>query len=205
MFFAVQDTPNHNDREDQNTYACQLIVSWPYRAGYLGREDPIEVPSSQEGRLSLMKEIAKSWASPFRDAVYAVPGDTHIQAVNLESWKPVSGAWDNLNGRATLIGDAAHTVCSWPLVKLRSFPRSLLYVLVDDNVPGRSLQPRHNQRRAVRLEPPAGSDRRNSHLRFRGRLFNIRERDDRSDEGCSICQQRSVPRCSQRESRKDHE
>jgi hypothetical protein len=110
MFFAVQDTPNHNDRADQDTYACQLIVSWPYRAGFLGRDEPIEVPDSQEGRLGLMKEIAKSWATPFRDAVFAVPEDTHIQHVNLESWIPEPGAWDNLKGRATLIGDSAHTM-----------------------------------------------------------------------------------------------
>jgi 2-polyprenyl-6-methoxyphenol hydroxylase-like FAD-dependent oxidoreductase len=111
MFWAVQDTPNHNDRKDNpDTYACQLIVTWPYRAGFLGRSDPIEVPASQEERLGLMKEIAKSWASPFRDAAYAVPADTHIQAVNLESWKPTSGKWDSLDGRATLIGDAAHTM-----------------------------------------------------------------------------------------------
>jgi 2-polyprenyl-6-methoxyphenol hydroxylase-like FAD-dependent oxidoreductase len=110
MFFAVQDTPFHNDREDQDTYACQLIVSWPYRAGFLGRDEPIEVPESQEGRLELMKEIANSWATPFRDAVFAVPEDTHIQHVHLESWKPELGAWDNLDGRATLIGDSAHTM-----------------------------------------------------------------------------------------------
>jgi hypothetical protein len=111
MFWAVQDTPNHNDRKDNpDTYACQLIVTWPYRAGFLGRSDPIGVPAGQDERLNLMKEIAKSWASPFRDAVYAVPADTHIQAVNLESWKPASGKWDSLNVRATLIGDAAHTM-----------------------------------------------------------------------------------------------
>lgn len=110
FFFAVQDTPNHNERTNQDTYAGQTIVTWPYRAGFLGRNDPIEVPTSQEERLSLMKEIAKSWTSPFRDAVYAIPDDTHIQAVNLEYWKPVLGGWDNLSGRATLIGDAAHTM-----------------------------------------------------------------------------------------------
>jgi len=111
MFWAVQDTPNHNDRHDNpDTYACQLIVTWPYRAGFLGRSQPIEVPESQEERLQLMRQIAEPWTSPFRDAVYAVPADTHIQAVNLESWKPASGKWDNLDGRATLVGDAAHTM-----------------------------------------------------------------------------------------------
>jgi 2-polyprenyl-6-methoxyphenol hydroxylase-like FAD-dependent oxidoreductase len=123
MFWAVQDTPNHNDRKDNpDTYACQLIVSWPYRAGFLGRSEPIEVPASQEERLNLMKEVAKSWASPFRDAVFAVPADTHIQAVNLESWKPASGKWDSLNGRATLIGDAAHTMYA-----ARSYPKYLAH------------------------------------------------------------------------------
>lgn len=110
FFFAVQDTPYHNEKTDQDTYAGQTIITWPYRAGFLGRDDPIEVPTSQEERLNLMKEIAKSWTSPFRDAVYAIPEDTHIQAVNLESWTPVAGGWDNLNGRAVLIGDAAHTM-----------------------------------------------------------------------------------------------
>lgn len=134
MFWAVQDTPTHNDRKDNpDTYACQIIVSWPYRAGFLGQSKPIEIPTRQEERLNLMKQISQSWASPFRDAVYAVPADTHIQAVNLESWKPAPGKWDNLNGRATLIGDAAHTMYAKQLLSQAIYTTVL--TLPQDHVP----------------------------------------------------------------------
>lgn len=187
MFWAVQDTPSHNDRKDNvDTYACQLIVSWPYRAGFLGRSEPIEIPASQEERLSLMKEIAKSWASPFRDAVFAIPADTHIQAVNLESWKPAPGKWDSLNGRATLIGDAAHTMYASQTIP--NVHRASMLTNPQDYVPRRGLQPRHPRRRAIRLQPHLHPDRRERHIWLRGSGFFVRKCHDRAHENRGRCE-----------------
>lgn len=113
FFFSIQDTPANNTREDTDTYRCQIIVSWPFRPGFLGRSDALENPSSDEDRLGLMREITNGWASPFRDVVHEIPDGTPIQAIRLEDWPPEQHAWDNMNGRATLIGDAAHamTMC----------------------------------------------------------------------------------------------
>lgn len=113
MFFATQDTPANNDRVDQDTYSCQVIISWPFRAGFLARDEPTEVPVGDVERLRLMKEITKCWASPFRDVVLDIPEGTPIRSIRIEDWPPQEGAWDNLKGRATLVGDAGHamTMC----------------------------------------------------------------------------------------------
>lgn len=113
LFFAFQDTPQNNDRSDRDTYSCQVIVSWPYRPGFLGREEAIEIPADNDQRLNLMRTIAAGWSSPFREAVLDISHGTFVQAIRLEDWPPAVGVWTNLDGRATLIGDAAHamTMC----------------------------------------------------------------------------------------------
>ncbi|KAK5116870.1 hypothetical protein LTR85_009130 [Meristemomyces frigidus] len=110
MFFSFQDTPANNDRDNQDTYDCQVIVSWPYRAEFLGRSEPTETPATSEERLRLMKEITRDWASPFRDVVQDMPSTSTVQAIRLEDWPPEEGSWENFDGRATLVGDAAHAM-----------------------------------------------------------------------------------------------
>jgi 2-polyprenyl-6-methoxyphenol hydroxylase-like FAD-dependent oxidoreductase len=107
LFFGIQETPANNK---QQRYRCQINVSWQYRKGFLGRDHPTEVPSSPKDRLALVQDIASHWASPFQDAVRHIPTDTSLQEIKLEDWVPSDGAWDNLNGRATLVGDAAHAM-----------------------------------------------------------------------------------------------
>ena len=71
----------------------------------------MEIPDSQEARFALVQDIASHWASPFQDVVRSVPLDTPLQEIKLEDWLICdSGAWENLHGRATLIGDAAHAM-----------------------------------------------------------------------------------------------
>ena len=113
MLFAIQDTPQNNDREDRDSYLCQVVISWPFCAGFLGRSEPTDVPEDMAKRLPLMRKISETWASPYRDIIREIPEDTGIQSVTLQDWVPVKGAWDNLNGKAALIGDAAHpmTIC----------------------------------------------------------------------------------------------
>lgn len=57
-----------------------------------------------------MKLLAKSWVLPFKDAMLAISGDTPVQSIRLEDFLPTEGAWGTLNGRATLIGDAARAM-----------------------------------------------------------------------------------------------
>nr|OQO28444.1 hypothetical protein B0A51_02993 [Rachicladosporium sp. CCFEE 5018] len=109
-FFSFLDTPANNDRDDSDTFDCQIIVSWPYRSGFLGRHEPSEVPAGNAERLSLMKEISEGWTSPFRDVVQGIPDSTQVQSIRLEDWVPVVGAWSNMDGRATLLSDAAHAM-----------------------------------------------------------------------------------------------
>lgn len=118
MLFAIQDTPENNERDMRDTYLCQVVISWPFRAGFLGEREPVEVPSEMTERVELMRRIAKDWASPLRDIIYEVPLDTAVHPITLQDWVPAVDTWDNMHGRATLIGDAAHpmTMCMWSFV-----------------------------------------------------------------------------------------
>lgn len=114
MWFSFLDTPSNNPRQDNpNTYECQILVSWPYRKGFKGRKEPLDVPATGPERLALMEELASGWAEPFRECVLAIPDGTHVQAIRLEDFVPRQGMWDNRQGRCTMVGDAAHamTMC----------------------------------------------------------------------------------------------
>lgn len=118
MWFSFLDTPSNNSRhDDPNTYECQILVSWPYREGFKGREKPLDVPATGSERLALMKGLASGWAEPFRECVLAIPDGTHVQAIRLEDFVPRQGMWDNRQGRCTMVGDAAHamTMCRFLL------------------------------------------------------------------------------------------
>lgn len=88
---------------------CKLAI----QKNVLGRDTPIEVPEGQRERHELVKTIAKSWASPFRDLIYSEPQSLQLQEIKIECWVPVQGfqgSWNNMNGRATLLGDAKGTM-----------------------------------------------------------------------------------------------
>jgi 2-polyprenyl-6-methoxyphenol hydroxylase-like FAD-dependent oxidoreductase len=108
FFFGIQETPAINERQQ---FRCQVNVSWQYCKGFLGREHPTKVPETREARLALVQEIASHWVSPFQEVIRSIPADTPLQEIKLEDWLPSDvGAWDNMHGRATLIGDAAHAM-----------------------------------------------------------------------------------------------
>ena len=86
------------------------MIGWPYRKGFMGRDEPLEVLHDGEERLALMKRLARDWAEPFRECVWSIPEGTVVQAVRLEDFVPEHGMWDNMDGRVTLIGDAVHTM-----------------------------------------------------------------------------------------------
>ncbi|KAL8779029.1 MAG: hypothetical protein Q9213_007144 [Squamulea squamosa] len=110
MWFSFLDTPANNTRADPDTYECQILLSWPYRQGFRGRTEPLDVPTANHERVSLMKELVDGWANPFYDCVMNIPADAEIKAIALEDFVPRKGLWDNNDGRVTLMGDAAHAM-----------------------------------------------------------------------------------------------
>ncbi|KAI4160099.1 MAG: hypothetical protein L6R39_000254 [Caloplaca ligustica] len=113
MYFSFLDTPANNTRDDADTYECQILLSWPWRSGFRGRDSPLDIPLANEDRVSLMKELVEGWADPFRECVVNIPADADVKAIALEDFIPRPGLWDNRDGRVTLMGDAAHamTMC----------------------------------------------------------------------------------------------
>lgn len=117
LFFSFLDTPSSyklREGQETDTYECQIILSWPYRPGWCGHNTPVEAPSGGSDRVRFMKELTKDWAEPFREMVQAIPDEGgEVKALKLEDWVPEINMWDNLSGRVTLVGDAAHamTMC----------------------------------------------------------------------------------------------
>ena len=89
------------------------MIGWPYRKGFLERDEPLDVPPESSEKLVIMKKIAEGWAEPFRECVMKIPEGTTVQNIRLEDFVPRRGMWDNMHGRVTMVGDAAHamTMC----------------------------------------------------------------------------------------------
>lgn len=118
MYFSFLSSPGNypdaEEKEAKDMYECQIIISWPYRSGFRGEKEPLDVPKDHEERVKVMKKLAGGWAEPFRECVLSIPEQgTVVTAITLEDFVPSEGMWDNLGGRMTLVGDAAHamTMC----------------------------------------------------------------------------------------------
>jgi 2-polyprenyl-6-methoxyphenol hydroxylase-like FAD-dependent oxidoreductase len=94
--------------EAEGTYYCQIMTSWPYRAGFLGRADPTEIPNTKTGQLSWMKHLASEWAEPFKSIVQNIPHESEVMPVHLADWLP--RRMNGFGGRVILVGDSAHTM-----------------------------------------------------------------------------------------------
>lgn len=94
-------------------YACQLVVSWPTREGFFGSAEPIEFPTTNEGRVELLRTFGRTWAEPFRGMALGVKGGTEIKTLDLYDWLPPKGLRGD--GRVVLMGDAMHqmTMCKF--------------------------------------------------------------------------------------------
>ncbi|KAL9045185.1 MAG: hypothetical protein Q9214_001737, partial [Letrouitia sp. 1 TL-2023] len=110
-YFSFLDTPANNGRHaNPDSYECQIIISYPFKSGFLGSTDAIEIPEKGVERVRLMKKIAEGWCEPFRTSVMRIPDGTEVTTIRLEDWVPKKGLWDNLGGKVTMLGDAAHAM-----------------------------------------------------------------------------------------------
>lgn len=122
MYYSFLSTPSSSTRSD-DTYECQIIISYPFRSGFLGSEAPIEVPTAYSDRVALLKQITAAWAEPFRECVQSIPKDTEVKSIRIEDWVPRRELWDTRQPLTTLVGDAAHamTMCTHYLQFYRHF------------------------------------------------------------------------------------
>ena len=113
FWFSFIDLPRPTDGVTDAD--CQITMAWPYEKGFLGKEEPMEMPATNAERRTLMRQLANELAEPLREMVFDLPEDTELREITLEDWPPEKGAWDNHNGRVTLVGDAAHamTICKF--------------------------------------------------------------------------------------------
>jgi hypothetical protein len=112
MYFSFLKVPPQSSEEED--IICQVLTSWPYDEKFLGKGKVIETPVGNVDRIRLMKEISSGWVEPFRSIVHDIPeAGVEAKEIRLEDWPPEIGSWDNLGGRVTLVGDAAHamTMC----------------------------------------------------------------------------------------------
>jgi len=84
---------------------CQILISWPYQANWLGRVDPTDCPNTKIGQMSLIRHLSDSWAEPFRSFIQNMPRDADVQPVNLSDGFMAMSA--GFAGRVTLAGQAA--------------------------------------------------------------------------------------------------
>lgn len=106
VFFSMLSTPATNGSADTESayYEAQLNVSW-----VIEKNGP--APQTAAGQLAKIKEAACASTGMFpelREALLAIPEDTHTQKLVLEDWP--TQEWPLSDGRITLLGDAAHTM-----------------------------------------------------------------------------------------------
>jgi len=92
------DVPNLERPKD---WKFQILATGPAQEGD-------EELRTVEERVAVLKRMFEDWCDPHRAAVMALPAETVVRQDRLRKWRPVP--WDNLGGRVTLAGDAAHAL-----------------------------------------------------------------------------------------------
>ncbi|KAL3433423.1 hypothetical protein BDV09DRAFT_171940 [Aspergillus tetrazonus] len=107
MWFSLVSSPTINGSKDTPNpiYEGQLIQSWLYKS------EKDAVPETDAERLALFKSNAQHFQRRLREAIETLPEDSKVLHIKLVDWVPVD--WDNLGGRVTLAGDAAHAMTSY--------------------------------------------------------------------------------------------
>ena len=106
-FLNTASDPSSSEGQE-GKYYCQIMTSWPYRANFLDRADPTDIPDAKTEQLALMKFLAQEWAEPFRSIVQNIPDESEVMPIHLADWLPRrTTAFD---GRVILLGDAAHSM-----------------------------------------------------------------------------------------------
>ncbi|KAK1987292.1 hypothetical protein LZ30DRAFT_702929 [Colletotrichum cereale] len=103
LWYSTLSTPEVNGSSGaEEYYEGQLNMSWPVRS------PADEVPHAHRDRVAMMKTMAGPFEDRLKAAVENIPNDSQVLEIKLQDWP--TQAWDNRQGRATLVGDAAHAM-----------------------------------------------------------------------------------------------
>jgi 2-polyprenyl-6-methoxyphenol hydroxylase-like FAD-dependent oxidoreductase len=104
LWYSTLSTPETNGSRGnfEEYYEGQLIMSWLYKTA----ED--DVPPTNTERVKKMKVMAEGFEPRLLQAVLDIPSDARVLEIKLQDWPPQP--YDSLDGRVTLIGDAAHAM-----------------------------------------------------------------------------------------------
>lgn len=91
------------DPSDPSTWSFQMSTSWHTNLRPLPENE-----NNSEDRLRILKELTADFAEPRRSAMAWTPKGHHVPRDRLAIWSPIP--WNNHAGRATLVGDAAHSM-----------------------------------------------------------------------------------------------
>ncbi|KAK4993011.1 hypothetical protein LTR66_001677 [Elasticomyces elasticus] len=92
FWVSPQDVP---DPQDPTSWTFQLFMNWRGQA-----------PADGTNILPELKAWAPKLVDPWKSAIEWLPDDTIVQAQKIGYWMPIPR--DNIGGRVTLAGDAAH-------------------------------------------------------------------------------------------------
>ncbi|KAM0300741.1 hypothetical protein ACHAPM_006033 [Fusarium culmorum] len=110
VFMSMLDAPgNHQDGE--HPYILQMCVSWPYRAGFFGRDPPIEIPETSEDQLKLIHELGETCAEPWRSLALGANVDSDVKGLKIQDLPPPANL--QTTGRVVLAGDALHAMAMY--------------------------------------------------------------------------------------------
>lgn len=117
---SVLDAPD-NTEESAGKYLLQICVSWLEKPGFLGQDEPLPIPETNQGRAELFRSIASSWAEPFRSLVMKLSDEDEVKGLRLMDWVPPKDL--RSTGRAVLMGDSLHvmTMCKFFFLLLKLF------------------------------------------------------------------------------------
>ncbi|KAF9891418.1 hypothetical protein FE257_004274 [Aspergillus nanangensis] len=105
LWFSIQECIPEPTGE--TSYNALVIISW-----LIHDEAQDAIPSTSRERIRLMKARAEGFAEPLKSIVMDIPDDEPFTTpLRLGDYVPdVENKWDNLGGKVTLAGDAAHAM-----------------------------------------------------------------------------------------------
>ncbi|KAJ2979911.1 hypothetical protein NQ176_g2966 [Zarea fungicola] len=106
-YFSVLDAPG-NTEASTDKFLLQICISWLEQPGFMGKEEAVTIPETNEGRAELFRSLASSWTDPFRSLAMSATSDDEAKGLELKEWVPPEDL--RSKGRAVLMGDSLHTM-----------------------------------------------------------------------------------------------
>ncbi|KAK4039470.1 hypothetical protein C8A01DRAFT_16553 [Parachaetomium inaequale] len=111
VYFSVLDAPHNTPEGNGGKYTCQMVVSWPIRAGFFNQATPIAAPETSEAGIELIRKFADTWAEPFRSLAHGIPRGAEVKSLELYDWPPPKGL--RTTGHVAFVGDALHPMAMY--------------------------------------------------------------------------------------------